>query len=64
MPHISHQHPAGPVWRCDFCGYERVANQAAVEAHERGHARVEARESLILGPDGQPVTVVTASVQQ
>jgi hypothetical protein len=61
--HVSHQHAAGPVYRCDRCRYERVNNPQAVTDHERvAHGPVvTSRESVILGPDGKPVTVMQIS---
>lgn len=47
-----------PVYRCRFCRYERVANLLAVVTHEAdAHAETPARESPILGADGEPLLV-------
>ena len=46
-----------PVYRCRHCRYERVADLAAVLAHEAdAHAPV-VTESRILGADGEPLQV-------
>jgi hypothetical protein len=45
-----------PVYRCQFCGYERVDNLGAVLEHEVGHGP-QVRPSPILGADGEPILV-------
>ena len=47
-----------PVYRCRRCTrYERVGNLAAVLEHETSHAP-EARESAIVGPNGESLVIV------
>lgn len=45
-----------PVFRCkhEGCTYERLENLADVLEHEKGH-QPPARESRILGADGEPL---------
>lgn len=60
MPHPTHLHYGRQVFQCDYCGYARVGNEAAVAEHEAEKHPPTVEVSPIVDAEGRSIVTVTA----